>query len=142
MDIQRAANKETISDKYAEYSLSITEFNRPEIATGAKAIIQKIIQLIFMNPGTYPTKPYMGIGFIKKYRYSFMDNIDELNEEAKEQIRTYLPEFQTVNVEFSNMNGKINQLVIFITVDYMTYSLVLDTNKKTLSWLNNGRYNL
>ena len=99
MDIQRAANKETISDKYAEYSLSITEFNRPEIATGAKAIIQKIIQLIFMNPGTYPTKPYMGIGFIKKYRYSFMDNIDELNEEVKEQIRTYLPEFQTVNVE-------------------------------------------
>lgn len=71
-----------------------------------------------------------------------MDNIDELNEEVKEQIRTYLPEFQTVNVEFSNMNGKINQLVIFITVDYMTYSLVLDTNKKTLSWLNNGRYNL
>ena len=142
MDIQRAANKETISDKYAEYSLSITEFNRPEIATGAKAIIQKIIQLIFMNPGTYPTNPYMGLGFIKKYRYSFMDNIDELNEEVKEQIRTYLPEFQTVNVEFSNMNEKVNQLVIFITVDYMTYSLVLDTSKKTLSWLNNGRYNL
>ena len=71
-----------------------------------------------------------------------MDNIDELNEEVKEQIRTYLPEFQTVNVEFSNMNEKVNQLVIFITVDYMTYSLVLDTNKKTLSWLNNGRYNL
>ena len=142
MDIQRAANKETISDKYAEYSLSITEFNRPEIATGAKAIIQKIIQLIFMNPGTYPTKPYMGIVFIKKYRDSFMDNIDELNEEVKEQIRTYLPEFQTVNVEFSNMNEKVNQLVIFITVDYMTYSLVLDTSKKTLSWLNNGRYNL
>ena len=95
-----------------------------------------------MNPGTYPTKPYMGIGFIKKYRYSFMDNIDELNEEVKEQIRTYLPEFQTVNVEFSNMNEKVNQLLIFNTVDYMTYSLVLDTSKKTLSWLNNGRYNL
>lgn len=71
-----------------------------------------------------------------------MDNIDELNEEVKEQIRAYLPEFQTVNVEFSNMNEKVNQLVIFITVDYMTYSLVLDTSKKTLSWLNNGRYSL
>ena len=71
-----------------------------------------------------------------------MDIIDELNEEVKEQIRTYVPDFQTVIVEFSNMNEKVNQLVIFITVDYMTYSLVLDTSKKTLSWLNNGRYNL
>ena len=134
MDIQRAANKETISGKYAEYSLSITEFNRPEIATGAKAIIQKIIQLIFMNPGTYPTKPYMGIGFIKKYRYSFMDNIDELNEEGKAGACEYALEY--------DMNEKVNQLCIFITVEYMTYSLVLDTSKKTLSWLNNGRYNL
>lgn len=142
MDIQRAANKETSSDKYAEYSLSMTEFNRPDITTGAKAIIQKIIQLIFMNPGTYPTRPYMGIGFIKNYRYSFMDNIDELNEEVREQIRTYLPEFQTVSVEFSTMNENINQLVIFITVDYMTYSIVLDTNTKTLSWLNSGRYQI
>jgi hypothetical protein len=139
MDIKQSNSvKKITDDRYSEYLLSINEFNQPKINSGAKAIIYKIIQLIFMNPGTYPTKPYMGIGFIKNYRYSFMDNLSELNEEIREQIKTYLPEFQTVNVEFSTSNSNTKQLIIFITVDYMTYSLVLDTNTKTLSWLNNN----
>lgn len=137
-NIQSTANQATISANtgaYKEYTLDINEFNRPKVFRGPKAIINKIVELIMMNPGTYPTRPYMGVGLIKNYRYSFMDNISEIQNKINEQIHTYLPEFDGVNVTLLS-NDTAELLFIFIEINGFSYTVSLNTQTKTLSYLN------
>ena len=65
-------------DQYKEHLLGINEFNKPKVVNGPIAVCYKIIELILMRPGTYPTRPYMGIGLVENFRYTFTDKIDEL----------------------------------------------------------------
>lgn len=136
MQIEPSSNiSNTKYSGYGEYTLSVNEFNRPKVYSGPKAIINKIIELILMNPGTYPTRPYMGVGLIKNYRYDFLDNINEINQKIKDQIQTYLPEFSGVSVNLIG-DSVSKTLIIFIEINDYTYSVVLNTETKSLTYLN------
>lgn len=130
------SNKLTINTgAYKEHTLSINEFNRPLEFYGPKAIITKIIELIMMNPGTYPTRPYMGVGLIKNYRNTFMRNIGEIQEVINNQIQTYLPEFSGVHVTL--LSGDSTEvLFIFIEINDTSYSVSLDVKTKTLKYIS------
>lgn len=120
--------------KVSEYALSVNDFGQPAVLTNSDAIAVKLIELLLLKPGTYPTRPNMGVGLVENYRYTFFDNISDLQTEIQNQINTYLPEFQTTDVTLSaNENEK--QLIITITVNSLTYALVLDTDTKTLNVL-------
>ena len=121
--------------QYSEHVLGVNEFKQPTIYTGPYAIAQKILELILMRPGTYPTKPYMGVGIIERYRYKFIENVTELQTETNEQIKTYLPEFGNVSVDYDTVASNNKIIFIYITIDKQVFSLSLDTDKKTLSWL-------
>ena len=122
-------------EQYKEHLLSINEFNKPKVVNGPIAICYKIIELILMRPGTYPTRPYMGIGLVENYRYTFMDRIDELQALTDEQIRIYLPEFSSVKVNYDTVLENDKILIIHIFVDDTVYSVTLDTDRKTLTWI-------
>lgn len=120
--------------KYTEHSLSVNEFGQPSVLTDQYAVPVKLIELLLLNPGTYPTKPDMGVGLIRNYRYTFMDNLQDLQTEIENQISTYLPEFTSVEVRLYT-EDPTKQLLIGISVDDSAYTLVLDQEKKTLDVL-------
>ncbi|MBQ8130920.1 MAG: hypothetical protein IJ193_00350 [Bacilli bacterium] len=127
-----------INNKYSQYTehvLDIDEFKKPKVYTGPRAVVHKILELIMMKPGTYPTRPYMGVGLVENFRYTFTDKISDLSATINEQIATYLPEFSSVRVELDTSMEHDKRLVIYIIIDSMTYTVALDTDKKTLSWI-------
>ena len=125
-------------NQYSEHLLSVNEFNKPKVMTGPYAICYKIIELILMRPGTYPTRPYMGLGLVENYRYTFTDDLHNLKTDTDEQIKTYLPEFADVNVEYDTVASEEKVLLIYIYIDHQVYTVSLDTDKKTLTWLINN----
>ena len=130
-----------IKNKYSqftEYILDLDEFNKPKVYNGPKAIVQKIVNLILLKPGTYPTRPYMGVGLVEKYRYSFTDDKESLQADINDQIQTYLPELTNVRVELDVNAEKNKILLINIIIDQSVYTVSLDSDRKTLTWLIYG----
>lgn len=127
----RSPNK---NPSVTEHALSVNDFGQPLVLTDQDAIAVKLIELLLLKPGTYPTRPNMGVGLVENYRYTFFDQLEELQSEIEDQIRTYLPEFQTTDVTLS-ANELTKELLITITVEGLTYALVLDGEKRTLNFL-------
>lgn len=109
-----------------EYILSTDEFLKPKVLKGKAAISQMLLHLILLEPGTYSNRPLMGVGLVSKYRYSDFADLKKLKTNIYDQISTYLPEFNGVDVNLSQ--GEDNNLVIDITVDDTVYKF--ETNKQ------------
>ncbi len=82
-----------------ENLLSVDSYNKATQLTKKQGNYYNLIRLFMMNKGTNPLFPAMGIGLRSKYRFITEDNIPELQEVAKEQIDTYLPELSIENIE-------------------------------------------
>ena len=115
-----------------EYTLSVNEFNQPKVLTDNEAIVSKLIELAMLEPGVYPTRPYMGLGLRSKYRYSFEDRLEELKQDYQNQIQTYLPTLVAAKVDIVESDLTLK---FYITVDQTIYTLILDKTTKTLSSL-------
>lgn len=129
-------NKSSDPIKFTEHSLSVDSFNHPTVFYNEDAVAAKIIELIMMSPGTYPTRPYMGIGLVSNYRYTFFDNIGTLENLIQEQINTYLPELAGASVSIGSDEDN-KRLLIYITINDLTYGLSLDMSTKKLSFIEN-----
>lgn len=116
-----------------EYTLSIDEFKKPKVYIGNNAIVAKLIEIALLDPGTYPTRPDMGLGLRTKYRYISEDEITTLEQDYRKQIETYLPELTAVNVEIELDTDKV--LHFLISVDKTVYTLLYNTETKTLDSL-------
>lgn len=81
---------EKLESSKIELQLSINAFDNPTELTGIKAWSQLILQLIFLEPGTIPSYPEMGIG-IRNFESEFLDDaIAELNARIINQKNLYL----------------------------------------------------
>jgi hypothetical protein len=87
-----------------EYIFGVNSFNKPAVAEGRDAIAARLMTLIMMEPGDDPLHPDMGVG-IKTYRYSL--SIDGLANRIENQILTYLPFYQSVNVNIIRTPDKV-----------------------------------
>ena len=102
-----------------EMLLSVDSFKKPKVLEGKEAIGILLVRLIQLEPGTFPSRPKMGVGLLSNYRYCDEEKALELQEHIKSQIRTYLPEFQAVQVTTKlNPGGK---LLIDIAIDEILY---------------------
>lgn len=111
-----------------EYLLSTNEYNKPTVLEGADAVAQIIVQIILLEPGTLRNHPELGVGLVSKYRYNFSENLTQLQTDIKNQIYTYLPEFEAVNVKITlKKSGELN---LNIQIDSMVYAyeLYVDEN--------------
>jgi hypothetical protein len=120
------------SSTIREYTLSLNSFSRPLVLTDADATCVKLMELILLEKGTYPTRPDMGVGLVSRYRYSLTDNLNQLESDISDQIDTYLPELEATEVNVTEQNRIIN---ISITVDEVVYNLTYNKDTNSLDSL-------
>lgn len=115
--------------KISEYALTVNEFNKPKILVNNAAICAKIIEIALLVPGTYPTRPNMGLGLVNNYRYQSTADLTMLKTAFEDQIRTYLPSITDIEISIYPVNKEIR---FAIKADDTMFSLVLDKDTKTL----------
>lgn len=101
-----------------EYTFGVNSFNKPNVVDGKNAIAARLMTLIMMEPGDDPLHPDMGVG-IKTYRYSL--NIDQLAQRIQNQIITYLPFYQNVQVNIIRTPDKVCNVEITLGNDKYVY---------------------
>lgn len=105
-----------------EACLTTDEFNRPKILKGREAISTLLIHLILLEPGTYPSRPEMGVGLISRYRYNDEESMKKLKQDIEDQVNLYIPEFNSVNVDISLAKDSLNNdIVLEIYLDDVLY---------------------
>ena len=105
------ANKST----YRDYLLDVNNFEQPKILHDQPAIAALLTRLILLEPGTNPLFPTMGVGLVSKYRYTTQDKEEDLKNDIRNQISTFLPEANCTNVNLIYNEDKT--IDIEITVD-------------------------
>ena len=99
-----------------ELQLSINSFDNPTELSGPEAWAQLILQLLFLEPGSYPTYPDMGIG-LENYQFDYLDDvIRKLSADIIDQQSKYLPDIPLVDVSLEprDYNGE-KILMIYLT---------------------------
>lgn len=104
-----------------EYSLSVNDFKEPQEYEDGATIFVLIKRLILLNPGTYPNHPDMGVGLIRYWRHSDMDETTSLETKIREQIETYLPQLNLYDVSLTKKSN--NELAIIIKVGEITLAM-------------------
>ena len=113
-----------------EYALALDDFLNPVTFKGRDAIEILLCRIILLEPGTYETHPYMGVGIVSKYRYMHNIDINTLRDDISNQIATYLPWLYGVEVRTSiPSQGKIR---IVIKANDQVFALTYDTSTTTL----------
>lgn len=95
-----------------EYAFGVNKFNKPKTFDQNDAIGARLMELIMMEPGDDPLHPDMGVG-IKSFRYT-INTIDALRDRIENQIATYLPFYQNVNVVLVLTPDKLYNIEIVI----------------------------
>lgn len=132
--LESKTNENLVDIRFTEHALGIDDFNKPTVYYNQDAVAAKLIELLLLRPGSYPTRPYMGVGLVSRYRYTFLDNLDVLEDDISDQINTYLPELVGAKVSLGkDEDNKV--LYISIVLDDLNYSLSLDLETKTLQFV-------
>ena len=122
------------SNEFKEYLLSINEFIQPKVLKKDQAAYTDIIRLFLLDPGTNQTHPDMGIGIRSRYRFSDSADVFRLQQEAKDQMKTYLPNLLTMDIQIETYG---TTLAIFITSqDDDIYALGYDTETGSMGGLS------
>lgn len=123
-----------------DYELGLDDLGQPNVidmtvlkAKRMNSAALLISRILFIRKGTYADQPDMGIDIVKRYRFSFEEELLTLNNELKDQITEYLPEFLPVNVNCSYMQKNDTRYVnISILANGMTYNLYYNTSTNRL----------
>ena len=115
-----------------EYNLSTDLFKQPKTNKGKEAIGMWLCRLILLEPGTFSTRPKMGLGLVSRYRNMMVGDLTQLKKDLYHQIETYLPVYSSVDITIESKN---HQLIFYIKIDDTVYNYVTveqEDNKVTL----------
>ena len=118
----RAADK---PKAFLEYTMSVNTIKRPKVLKDKDAVYVLLVRLLILEPGTNQAFPEMGLGLISRYRYSFANDINKLIIDYKNQIATYLPGLELVDVL-----GRVDHktLILEVNIDNeIIYPIAFDT---------------
>lgn len=81
-------------------------FRQPSTVNNLQSIATMIKSLLFLEKGTYPDCPEMGVG-IQNYLFDSLDDakISEIYSEINDQITKYLPTIYIQNIIVKNFNN-------------------------------------
>ena len=102
-----------------EYICSIDNFNNPIVRTKKSAIGLLLLRLILLEPGSNPLHPDMGVG-ITQFRYT-IDTLDQLKDRVEQQIKTYLPMYNSAKVSITITDDKLCNIEITIDDNIYVY---------------------
>ena len=115
--------------------MSVIEINKLNSA------VILIARLIMMRKGTDPDRPDMGIDIAGRYRFSFTNELYNLEREIQDQLFSYLPELSpiTVSVSYQSETTKNlerqNKICIDLNINMTTYRLMYDRDSSKLKVL-------
>lgn len=99
-----------------ELILGFNNFKEPDTKENYMALAQKILNLLLLEPGTYPDSPEMGIN-ISKYQFELLtpDILSSIQNDINTQVNRYIPSnnIQKIAV-FQNNNSKTNAIELII----------------------------
>ena len=95
-----------------------------------------LVRLFLLEPGTFQSNPTMGIGLISRYRYGDETDIEQLKQDAKEQISTFLPGLESVDVNIEIKDER--NLYINITINGIVYRFNYDSALQSITDNING----
>lgn len=137
MEIDKSKIKEA---ERVEFKLEINDFNNAGTEVGALATARLILNLILLEPYTYPNHPLMGVG-ISNYLSDRVtqSNIDAITTNINMQMSTYLPKVVLTNLiveVLDDIKGAAGQ-TLGILVEIRTG----DTNKEVILLLSKNVLN-
>ena len=114
----------------SEFSFSVDDFKSPKVYKDPKAVAVLLTRLLLLEPGTIQSHPEMGVGIYSKYMYGMEGTTaSSLKSSIQKQITTYLPDFQSVNV---NVTQKKDILYITIEIDNYVYGFIYNIDEQSL----------
>ena len=114
-----------------EYLLTTNEFLVPDSVEGSNAYGLLLLRLLLLQPGQNPLHPDMGVG-LKDQRYS-LNELDSLRKKIEQQIRTYLPFYQSVDIDFKISPEKYINIEINLDNTVYVYNSANTGNPISLS---------
>ncbi len=82
------------------HTLSLNEFNMPQVFDDTNAGYVQIVRLLLLEPGKNQSHPTMGVGLRSKYRHNNDDNfLIDLKSNIESQINSFLPELSAESVQ-------------------------------------------
>ena len=123
-----------------DYELGLDDLGQPNVIDMSlirpgkmNSAVLFIARLLYLKKGTYADQPDMGIDIIRRYRFSFEEELVTLSNELQDQIAQYMPEFVpvSVNCRFALEDNK-NNVIITVSSNGINYSMVYDTVDNTL----------
>lgn len=122
-----------LPEPFLEYTMSINNIQRPRIVKGHDAIYILLVRLALLDPGTNQAFPDMGLGLRTKYRYALEDKLTEMVSDYRNQIETYLPSLNLVDL---SAEVKSKHLIFNVNIDNsLIYPIVINTETFTLDQL-------
>ena len=76
------------------HTLSLNEFNMPQVFDDTNAGYVQIVRLLLLEPGKNQSHPTMGVGLRSKYRHN-----NDLKSNIESQINSFLPELSAESVQ-------------------------------------------
>ena len=119
-----------------EYVFSVDQFNKPRQLNTYEKMYTFLVRLFLLEPGTFQSNPTMGIGLISRYRYGDETDIEQLKQDAKEQISTFLPGLESVDVNVEIKDER--NLYINITINGIVYRFNYDSALQSITDNING----
>jgi len=116
--LSSSSNNSLLSIFKKELLLGKNDFNQQDSRTDKSALAQTIQNLLFVEKGTYPNQPDIGVG-IQNYQFEFLDNItiNRLNESIKYNIDRFIETDFNISNEVQALDsvyGKV--LAIYFSV--------------------------
>lgn len=107
-------NEERNECEKAELVLGINVFDQPAEVSGTNAWGALVANLLFMVPGTIPSDPEMGCD-LGQYEFSFIDDVkDDIEENIRNQLSTYLPDIPLEMIDISNGSASGDPNILYI----------------------------
>lgn len=97
----------TIESQFIETPMSVSDFNKNARYDDIKSVINFVINLLFMHPGTIPEMPKMGYNLRGRRHFLMNDkSLYKQNEELQEQINKYVQSALISDVSLSPIKGE------------------------------------
>lgn len=110
-----------------EYLLDTDAYNKPLVLKDKDALAVLLLRLLKMKPGDHPLHPEMGVDIVGRYRYCSAKDLPVLQREINNQISTYLPNYRTIDISVSSLEGEI---LVSINIDGTMFNYTTGESKE------------
>lgn len=119
-----------------EYSFAVDKYNNPREFKNFNAIGVLLMRLFFIEPGSITHSPEMGIGLISKFRYMTEERLGEFKDTVKTQIRDYIDESVSVDVNVRFLPNHVMHIMLKIDKYELLFSF--NSDNQTLDMITNN----